>query len=59
MHILAKPKVFNKEITKLNNNSERIYRLLEAHLALIHRECIVSDPGPAGDKGFHVHINIL
>ncbi|KAL5463919.1 hypothetical protein EMCRGX_G032869 [Ephydatia muelleri] len=43
--------VFNKEIAKLSNNSEKIYRLLEAHFAPIDRGCIVPDSCPAGYKG--------
>ena len=48
--------VFNKEIAKLSNNSEKIYRLLEAHFAPIDRGCIVPDSCPAGYKGLHMHI---
>ena len=60
MQIFAKlykqMKVFNKEITKLNSNFEKIYHLLETHFAPRPMEVIVPDPGPAVDKGLHMHI---
>ncbi|KAL5493828.1 hypothetical protein EMCRGX_G015060 [Ephydatia muelleri] len=36
---------------KLNNTSEKVYRLLEAHFTPLCQECIVQDPGPAEYKG--------
>eukprot|EP00731_Ephydatia_muelleri_P032656 Em0024g200a len=36
---------------KLNNTSEKVYRLLEAHFTPLRQECIVQDPGPAEYKG--------
>ena len=44
-------KVWNKEIAKLNNTSEKVYHLLEAHFTPLRQECIVQDPGPAEYKG--------
>ena len=43
-------KVWNKEIAKLNNTSEKVYRLFEAHFTPLQ------DPGPAEYKGLHMHI---
>jgi hypothetical protein len=49
-------KVWNKEIAKLNNTSEKVYRLLEAHFTPLRQECIVQDPDPAEYKGLQMHI---